>query len=65
LNLDWNFDEFILSIVQSLQFILDVKKESKKECTGEEWLSNETNNWLKKDGTYKEIYQKVLKKLKQ
>lgn len=65
LALDQTFDDFILEIIMSIQYILDTKKAGKKDYTGEEWLSNETNNWLKKDGTYKEIYDKVLKRLKQ
>lgn len=65
LALDQTFDDFIIEIIKSIQYILDTKKAGKKDYTGEDWLSNETNNWLKKDGTYKEIYDKVLKRLKQ
>jgi hypothetical protein len=65
LNLDQPLDDFILEITKSVQYILDTKKAGKKDYTGEDWLPTETNNWLKKDATYKEIYEKVIKKLKQ
>ncbi len=65
LNLDQPLDDFIIKIIQSIQYILDTKKAGKKDYTGEDWLPTETNNWLKKDATYKEIYEKVIKKLKQ
>jgi hypothetical protein len=65
LNLDPLFDDFILKEIGIVQNILDVKKEAKKEFTNSDWIPNDTNNWLKKDGTYREIYEKVIKKLKQ
>lgn len=65
LNLDPAFDDFILKEIGIVQNILDVKKEAKKEFTNSDWIPNDTNNWLKKDGTYREIYEKVIKKLKQ
>jgi hypothetical protein len=65
LNLDQSFDDFLIKILSSLQYILDTKKSGKKEYIGEEWLPNETINWLKKDGTYKDIYERTIKKLKQ
>ena len=65
LKLDANFEDFILNQIRILQNILDVKKDGKKEFINQEWIPNDTNNWLKKDGTYKEIYDKVIKKLKQ
>ena len=65
LNLDPSFDDFILKIISAVQYRLDTKKSGKKDYTGQEWLPTETNNWLKKDGTYKEIYEEVIKKLKQ
>ena len=65
LNPDTAFDGFILKEIGILQNILDVKKEAKKEYAKTDWIPNDTNNWLKKDGTYKEIYEKVIKKLKQ
>lgn len=65
LNLNEGFEEYILKIIKALQIILDVKKEAKIEYANESWLTNDTNKWLKKDGTYKEIYQKVIKNLKQ
>lgn len=65
LKLDENFEDYILKIIKALQYILDVKKEAKK-CLNEEWIANDTNKWLKKDGTYKEnIYANVLKKFKE
>ncbi len=65
LNLDQSFDDFIIEITKSIQYILDTKKAGKKDYTGEDWLPTETNNWLKKDGTYKEIYEKAIKKMRQ
>ena len=65
LNIDSTFDDFIIKEIGLLQNILDVKKEAKKEYTSTDWIANDTNNWLKKDGTYKEIYEKVIKKMKQ
>ena len=65
LNLDPTFDDFILKEIGLVQNILDVKKEAKKEFANADWIPNDTNNWLKKDGTYREIYEKVIKKLKQ
>ena len=65
LNLDPSFDDFILKIISAVQYRLDTKKSGKIDYTGQEWLATETNNWLKKDGTYKEIYEEVIKKLKQ
>jgi hypothetical protein len=65
LNLGQPFDDFILKIVESVQYILEIKQESKKEFKGEDWLPTDTNNWLKKDATYKEIYERVIRRLKQ
>lgn len=65
LRINNDFDDFLFKIIGILQGILDVKKEAKKEYVSADWMTNDTNNWLKKDGTYKEIYEKVLKKLKQ
>ena len=59
---DPKFDEFILKEIEFVQNRLDVKKEAKKD-NNTEWLANDTNNWLKKDSTYKEIYEWVIKKL--
>ena len=60
-----DFESFMIKIINALQNRLDVKKEAKLEYTNEEWIPNDTNKWLKKDGTYKEIFEKVLQKLKQ
>ena len=65
LRLGDDFYNFSLKIAEALQNRLDVKKEAKLEYTNEEWIPSDTNKWLKKDGTYKEIYQKVLARLKQ
>ena len=65
LNLDPAFDDFLVKEIGIVQNILDVKKEAKKEFANADWIPNDTNNWLKKDGTYREIYEKVIKKLKQ
>jgi hypothetical protein len=65
LNVNPDFDEFLLKEIGIVQNILDVKKEAKLEYTKSEWIPNDTNNWLKKDGTYREIYDRVIKKLKQ
>ena len=63
LNIDSEFDDFIIRLIKIVQNILDVKKEAKKEFMNVEWLINETSSWLKKDGTYKEIYEKVIAKI--
>jgi hypothetical protein len=65
LSIGNDFEDFILKEIKILQNILDVKKEAKKEFTNTDWIPNDTNNWLKKDGTYKDIYGKVIKKLKE
>src|SRR5690554_4007373 len=64
LNLDSDFDEFVIKEIKALQYLLDVMKQAKK-FQGEEWLPNDTNKWLKKDGTYKGIFEAVIKKLKE
>ena len=64
LNIDQNLEVYLIEIIKAAQYILDTKKAGKKDYTGEEWLPNETN-LVKKDGTYKEIYEKVIIKLKQ
>ncbi len=56
---------FMLKIVNILQNILEVKQEAKKEYKNEKWIPIETNNWLKKDGTYNDIFKKIIIKLKQ
>ncbi len=63
ISLDGDFDNHLIKIVNALQYILDVKIESKKD-KGEEWLPSDTNNWFKKNETYDEIYEKVIKNLK-
>ena len=65
LALSDDFESFMIKIISALQNRLDVKKEAKLEYTSEEWIPNDTNKWLKKDGTYKEIFEKVIIKLKQ
>jgi hypothetical protein len=65
LTLETEFDNFSFKIIKALQYYLDVKKQAKKEYVGEEWLTNDTNKWLKKDGTYKGIFEAVIKKLKE
>lgn len=65
LTLDSEFDDFAIKTIKALQYYLDVKKQAKKEYVGEEWLPNDTNKWLKKDGTYKGIFEAVIKKLKE
>jgi len=63
LKIESNFDDFIIRLITLVQNILDVKKEAKKEYANAEWLVNETASWLKKDGTYKEIYDKIISKI--
>jgi hypothetical protein len=63
-KLENKFDEFVMGIIQKLQYILDLKKDVRRE-NGQEWLASDTSNWLKKDGTYKDIYDRVIKKLKE
>ncbi len=65
LSIDQTLDLFILEIIRAVQYILDAKKAGKKDFTGEDWLPTETNNWLKRDGTYKEIFEKTKIKLGQ
>lgn len=65
LNIDTSFDDFIITEIGIVQNVLDVKKEAKKEYMSADWIPNDTNNWLKKDGTYRDIYDRVIKKLKQ
>lgn len=64
LNLDVSFDDFIYNEISNTQNILEVMKEA-KEMNGSEWLQNDTSNWLKKDTTYKIIFDRIIKKLKQ
>lgn len=64
LQLGPDFDEFVIKIIKSLQYLLDVMKQAKR-FQNEEWLPNDTNKWLKKDGSYKGIFEAVLKKLKE
>lgn len=64
LKQDKDFEPFMMKIIGSLKFLLAVKKEAKKG-TGEEWVPKDTNNWLKKDGTYKEILENAISKLKE
>ena len=59
-----DFDEFLVNTIKGLQYLLDVMKQAKK-FQGEEWLPNDTNKWLKKDGTYSGIFEAVIKKLKE
>lgn len=54
LTLDTDFDEFVMKIIRGLQYTLDILKAS-KELQSENWVPKDTNNWLKKDGTYKKI----------
>jgi hypothetical protein len=64
LKLGEDFDLFVLRIIKAAQYLLDVMKQAKK-FQGEEWLPKDTNNWLKKDGTYSGIFEGVIKKLKE
>jgi len=65
LNFPDDFNSFMLKIIGAIQNRLEVKKEAKQEYAKKEWIENDTSKWLKKDGTYKEIYGKVLSKIKQ
>lgn len=64
LVLDADFGDFIMLIVRGLQYTLDILKGS-KELQGEQWIQKDTNNWLKKDGTYKQIIGKVITQILQ
>lgn len=64
LKLDTTFDDFVLNIISIVQNKLDVKKDAKKEYAKQEWLPTDTNNWLKKNDTYKEIFEWTITKLK-
>jgi hypothetical protein len=59
-----DFDGFIEKLIRGLQNTLDVLKAA-KELNGEQWLQRDTNNWLKKDGTYKQIIGRVVTYLRQ
>jgi hypothetical protein len=63
LIMDGSFDEFVYNEISNVQNILEVMKEA-KEMNGSEWLQNDTSNWLKKDTTYKMIFDRIIKKLK-
>lgn len=64
LALSDDFESFMIKIIGALQNRLEVKKEAKLEYTNEEWIPNDTNKWLKKNGTYKKIFEKVIIELK-
>jgi hypothetical protein len=58
LTLEADFEDFIMKIINGLQYTLDVLK-SAKELQSQNWIPKDTNNWLKKDGTYKQIIGKI------
>lgn len=64
ITLDNNFQEFLMRTIKGLQNTLDILKAA-KELNNETWLPKETNNWLKKDGTYRQIIGRVITYLKQ
>lgn len=60
---DEGLEPFAMNVIRGLQYLLDILKRSKK-MTGGQWIPKDTNNWLKKDGTYKEILTEVVAYLK-
>jgi hypothetical protein len=61
-NVD-DLEEFAIKLINGLQYRLDILKTS-KVMNGGLWLSKDTNNWLKKDNTYKEILPEIIAFLK-
>ncbi|WP_411822424.1 AIPR family protein [Leptospira sp. 'Mane'] len=55
---DLKFEDFIVLIIKGLQEFLKILKKA-KEMNGSHWIHKDTSNWLKKDGTYKEIVAEV------
>lgn len=64
INLGGDFQNFLMRTIKGLQYTLDILKEAKK-LNNDVWQLKETNNWLKKDGTYKQIIGRVITYLKQ
>jgi hypothetical protein len=58
LTLDDDFITFMMKVVRGLQQTLNVLKMA-KELNNDIWIPKDTNNWLKKDGTYKQIIGQV------
>jgi hypothetical protein len=58
LTLDDDFTTFMMKVVRGLQQTLSVLKMA-KELNNDIWIPKDTNNWLKKDGTYKQIIGQV------
>jgi|694.fasta_scaffold09788_1 hypothetical protein len=58
LILEDDFITFMMKVVRGLQQTLDVLKMA-KELNNDIWIPKDTNNWLKKDGTYKQIIGQV------
>ncbi|MBK9249339.1 MAG: AIPR family protein [Ignavibacteria bacterium] len=58
LTLDENFITFMMRVIRGLQQTLNILKMA-KELNNETWIPKDTNNWLKKDGTYKQIIGQV------
>lgn len=54
LTLDNKLNAFMLRVIRGLEQILNVKKMAREE-NNQIWIPKDTNNWLKKDGTYKQI----------
>lgn len=59
-----DFDSFIEKLIRGLQNTLEVLRQA-KELNGQQWLQRDTNNWLKKDGTYKQIIGRIVTYLRQ
>ena len=58
LTLDDSFITFMMRVIRGLQQTLNILKMA-KELNNETWIPKDTNNWLKKDGTYKQIIGQV------
>jgi hypothetical protein len=64
LEINNDFNKFILIIIGAIQYKLDIKKGGKKDYEGKDWMPTDTDKWLKKDGTYQEIYGGVIEKIR-
>lgn len=58
LTLDDNFTAFMMRVIKGLEQTLNVLKMA-KELNNQTWIPKDTGNWLKKDGTYKQIIGQV------
>jgi hypothetical protein len=62
LKLPRDFDTFEKKVIDSLEYVLDVKK-GVAEAKNEKWLSKDSDNWLKRDDSYAGILGIVERRL--